>query len=250
MKLAVWSPRPDAATRIDLSATVTLYGLPVIEIVPQVLSPTAQTTLASADSLIFVSANAVRTLLAQIDATTLLGKQLICIGKRTAQPLQQAGLLPTYTAPPPFTSETLLADKRFWQLPIRQTGIVCARGGRTLLSQTLTAKGKKNTRIICYRRNQCPPSAKVMVKFTGACQINAVLVSSCEVATVVAQTLQTAAIPGSKDWAMFAFSRRIADHVKKLGFTRVIVSPAASQQALNKTLLAWWRNQDEQKQPK
>ncbi len=240
MKLAVWSPRPDAPPVIELSESVCLYGLPVIAIVPRTLSVTEQALLSHTDS-----ANAVKTLLWQINIKELLHKQIIAIGRQTAQALQQAGLSVHFIAPPPFTSEALLADNDFWQLPTRHIGLVCAAGGRTLLADSLRQNNKEISQIICYHRNPCPLSGKVMVKFIHAHKINAILISSCAIATAVAKILRSAAISDYSNWVVFALSHRIEKHLKKLGFSQIIVSPVANQQALNETMLTWWRNRHE-----
>ncbi len=245
MKLAVWSPRPDAPPVIELSESVCLYGLPVIAIVPRTLSVTEQALLSHTDSLIFVSANAVKTLLQHINSRQLLHKQIIAIGRQTAQALRQVGLSVHFVAPPPFTSEALLADNNFWQLPTQHIGLVCAAGGRTLLADSLRQNNKEISQIICYHRNPCPLSSKIMVKFIRTHKINAILISSCAIATAVAKTLRLAAISDYSDWVIFALSHRIEKHLKKLGFSQIIVSPVANQQALNETILTWWRNQHE-----
>ncbi len=242
-QLSVWSPRPNAQAKVCLSPEVTLYGLPVMEIEPIDLSEKAIQSVLQADTLFFVSQHAVRCFFEKLPNQyrhSVKIKQVIAIGNKTAQALQACGVEVAFQAKSPFTSESLLQDKQFLQLDVSQVAMICASGGRTVLSDFWQAQGKKVTRIICYRRNKAKHSSQVMVKFLDKYSIRAISISSCEIADAVVMNLTTSGRSDFWQWSIFVFSQRIADYLIQLGFQRVIVAESANQQSLNQSILIWW----------
>lgn len=237
--LAVWSPRPDARDRVVLSDSVTVYGLPVVSIEALPLNDEQKAWVATADTCIFISHNAVTQLLQQIPIHVLQGKNHIAIGERTAKTLRNQQLSVACVAKPPFTSEALLATESFTQLNSQQIALCCGVGGRAVLQTALTANDKKVKRIASYYRNKAKLPRKVMVEFTSEYRINAVIMSSCDIADAVVMNLSQANID-FRHWTAFAFSERIAEHIRSLGFLQVIVAPASDQQSLNQAIQKWW----------
>lgn len=238
-KLAVWSPRPDARPVEVLSSAVTIYGLPMLAIVPLSLNNTEKQAVDSAQALFYVSQHAVHSLLSQFHSDALMDKMHIAIGEKTAAALINAGLSPTLVARPPYNSEALLADKDFQRLPFSALAIICGQSGRQLLGQTLQQQGKKVSRIVSYRRDKCHVAPQDMVEFTRSHSINALMLTSCEVADAVAEQLQRGGMADYWHCPTFALSRRIADYATDLGFTQVIAAPHADQKTLYKNMMAW-----------
>ncbi len=242
-KLSVWLPRPNAQEKISLSPEVTLYGLPAINIEPVALSEKDFQSFLQADALFFVSQHAVHCFFSQLPNQyrhSAMAKQIIAIGDKTAGALRENKANVTLVARPPFNSESLLADKRFLQLSVSHIGIVCAEGGRRLLSDFWQSQEKKVTRLICYRRNKAKLSPQVMVKFLDEYYIRAISVSSCEIADAVLANLVASGREDFRRWPVFALSQRIADYLVKLGFQQVVVAESANQQSLNQSILTWW----------
>lgn len=238
-QLALWSPRPNAPLREVISPQVTLFGLPGISLVPLVITQQQRQWLEQADAFFFISQHAVKQILAQVPKQLFADKVIIAIGEKTAKTLKENSLSVDIVAPPPFTSEALLAHSAFIEVDYQTLAIICGVGGRTLLQQTLMRLGKEVFRIPCYRRDMCDLSAKIMLKFLSEYSIAGVVVTSCRLADAVLTGLNTA----DKDvfnWPMFALSQRIGDYLYSLGFTQVIVADAANQYALNQTIITWW----------
>lgn len=241
--LSVWLPRPDAKEKTALSDSVVLHGLPVMTIEGLPLSEQAIASYLQADTLFFVSQHAVQCFFSQLSAANrhpIQHKQIIAIGEKTQQALLQQGIQVTVVARPPFTSESLLNNRDFLQLVTAHIAIVCAEGGRTVLSDFWQDIGKKVTRIVCYRRNKAKLSQQVMVEFLNKHSIRAISISSCEIADAVLMNLKLSGQCDFWQWSVFAFSQRIADYLAVLGFQRIIVAKAANQQSLNQSILTWW----------
>ncbi|RKW09097.1 MAG: hypothetical protein D8H94_17795 [Cardiobacterium sp.] len=107
----------------------TTYHLPLMATAPQPLSAADRSILDSSDTLVFTSAAAVQHLLAQYP---LRGQQTITIGTATAAALPCP---PNRCAPPPYNSETLLAD---WQPHGARIALIAAQEGRQMLTETLS----------------------------------------------------------------------------------------------------------------
>ncbi|MGY0398836.1 MAG: uroporphyrinogen-III synthase [Ostreibacterium sp.] len=241
--LAIWSPRPEAETYFQLSPQVVIYGLPIMQITPLLLSDKEKQHIFLADVFIFISQQAAKNFLKQTSAHYLKIKIIIAIGKKTANALGTYGLSPNIIAPSPFTSEALLSNKAFLNIPLKTFALIGGKGGRTLLQDELSNRGRKVYRIECYQRDKSDVTPKIMLEFIDNYNINAGLLSSCEMADMVADIF----IPCARhDWwklPMFVLSKRIATHTKQLGFTNTIVAKAACRETLHETILAWHLSQ-------
>lgn len=237
--LALWSPRPDAVALEHLSPSISLHGLPAIQLAAIAINQPQRQQLARSSVCFFVSQHAVTQLLNQINLDELAAKTLVAIGEKTAACLAEYGLTAAMTAPPPHTSEALLALPTFQALDYQHLAIICGLGGRTLLQQTLADLGKTVYRIPCYQRDMCDLSPQTMIKFISEHSINGVMITSCRVADAVFAALQAT----NRDffhYPMFALSQRIGDYLSTLGFTEIIIADAANRQSLHQTIITWW----------
>lgn len=251
MKLAVWSPRPvnthvspHVATFSDthvevLNDEIQLYALPVLQLLPVALSAEQKTCLMRAEALFFVSQHAVMQLLAQVSPDCLADKIIIAIGRQTQQALQSFGVKTDYCAKPPYNSEALLAERGFDALPFSSLAIVGATTGRQLLTEQLRQRGKKVTQIACYRRDKTDVSAQDMLKFLNVRAINAIILTSCEIAEAVTALLTSLETPRVWRFPVFALSPRIGHYAKQRGFHRVYIAENADKGSLYQCMTAW-----------
>jgi uroporphyrinogen-III synthase len=99
------------------------------------------------DLVIFLSEHAVRHGLPRL---MLGGAELLAVGARTAEVLAAAGHGATH--PARADSEGLLGLPALADVAGRRILLVCGEGGRMLLAETLTARGARVERFVCYRR--------------------------------------------------------------------------------------------------
>ncbi len=248
-KLSVWSPRPNALPMEKLSASVSIYGLPMLSISPIPLTDTQIDTILSADALFYVSQYAVTSLYSQISSDQLTNKLSdkihIAIGNKTADTLSAIGISPTIVAKPPFNSENLLTDSDFQSLDFNHLALISGQTGRKLLEKTLKKQGKKISRIVTYQRDKCDVTSQVMIKFIHTNAINSVILTSCAIVDAVTNQLKQGVAPDFWHFPAFALSQRIADYAEKTGFTQVIVVNSANQRALYDKIREWHNNQKE-----
>lgn len=247
-KLSVWSPRPNALPIEKLSASVSIYGLPMLKISPTPLTDEQINTTLSADALFYVSQYAVTSLFSQITTDSLINilknKIHIAIGSKTADTLSAIGITPTFIAKPPFNSESLLTDSEFQSLDFQHLALISGQNGRQLLEKTLNQQGKKISRIITYQRDKCDVSREFMIEFMHTYAINSVMLTSCAIVDAVASQLKQGIAPDFWHFPAFALSQRIADYAEKIGFTQVIVVKNANQRILYDKIMEWHNNQE------
>ena len=106
------------------------------------------------DLAIFISANAVQHALPVIAAAGGLpaGCTVAAVGPASARTLQAAGFSNVLTPAARFDSEGLLALPQLHQVAGQRVVIFRGEGGRTLLADTLAARGADVRAVVCYRR--------------------------------------------------------------------------------------------------
>ncbi|HEX7036578.1 MAG TPA: uroporphyrinogen-III synthase [Pseudomonadales bacterium] len=103
------------------------------------------------DLVLFLSEHAVRFGLTAIAELSWFGAaRVLAVGARTAERLAERGVDPEVPAEP--TSEGLLALPTLERVAGRRVLLVAGEGGRSLLAETLTARGAEVVRYECYRR--------------------------------------------------------------------------------------------------
>jgi uroporphyrinogen-III synthase len=206
--------------------------------------------LVLADSVIFISPNAVQFGMAAIRAATGLpaGIKIYALGPGTARalatqgvsevvmpdgfplpnPLPQAGEGANDGLRPPksiYDSEALLALPPLQAVAGTQVVIVRGVGGRTLLADTLGARGATVHYLECYRR-VCPAAdAAPLLARWQAGGIDAVTISSAETLHNLAALLGAAGAPLLAATPVFAPHAKIADTARQFGIARAIATP-------------------------
>ena len=166
LTLVVTRPREQAARTASTlrKAGADIIEFPVLDIAP-IEASLAPRDMASALGIIFVSANAVahgmpviKRASAGIAAPDI---QIFAIGRATATALIDAGLQNVVSPQQSIDSEGLLALPQLHTVEGRHIILVKGQselGGRTVLEQTLTARGARVTVLECYRRAPIVPT--------------------------------------------------------------------------------------------
>lgn len=163
LRIAVTRPAAQAAALIERirAAGGEALALPLLEIAPPGTPVTADELRAkarAADSIIFISPNAVRMAVGILPPDDWPPTaRIAAIGKGTARALRAAGfgevLIPDNGA----DSEALLALPEFAGVRDQTILIVRGEGGRDLLANTLQARSATVEHALVYRRRPLPP---------------------------------------------------------------------------------------------
>ncbi len=196
--------------------------LPVIEIV-EIDDKSALLECRNQESLdiaIFISANAVEKTL-----PTLQPRQVIAVGKRTAQTLKAWGIT-ALCPPPPFNSEALLSMPQMQSVTGKKIVIFRGEGGRELLADTLRERGASVKYVQVYRRVQPPTPAWI-----ANTQIDIIIVTSQE------GLRNLFAMLDGQSWLrhtpLVVMSERIRAEAERLGVDApVVVASEASDEGL------------------
>ena len=164
LSLVVTRPPAQAARTALLlrAAGADVFEFPVLAIASiNATLPAAE--LASASGIIFVSANAVGHGLPLVASAggAPAGMEIFAIGRATAAALAQAGFKHVVSPQQSIDSEGLLAMSQLLRVEGRHIILVKGRsefGGRTVLEQTLTARGARVTVLECYWRAPMVPN--------------------------------------------------------------------------------------------
>ncbi len=163
-----------------------------------------------------------------------VGIDYYSVGTATAETLYQRLGVRVRTPPQSAcedTSEALLTLPSLGQLADQKVLMVAGEGGRTLLAETLTARGARVTRSEIYRREHvAPPPAGVQRLHTGDYQ--ALIVTSGEILQHLAKWCHQ----GALHQPLIVSSRRLATLADTLGFTTTTVASGATPPALTAAL--------------
>ncbi|MDK2749433.1 uroporphyrinogen-III synthase [Vreelandella aquamarina] len=159
-----------------------------------------------------------------------IGIDYYSVGRGTASILfDQLGV--RVRIPPPQqgedTSEALLSLASLRHLAHQRVLLVAGEGGRTLIADTLAARGATITRLAVYRRVYRPPSPAMQKRLaTGA--YRALIVTSGELLEYLAKWCGPAAL----NQPLIVSSHRLATLAGKLGFCDLKVASGATPAAL------------------
>ncbi len=229
VNVLVTRPKHQAQILCDLiqqqGGTTLLF--PTLEIIPLTISPDTLPT--HVDKAIFVSANAVQYGFPYLDYLQV--EQLIAIGKKTSQILQQQTNQAILIAPPPYNSEALL--QQLSNLTGQQIIIFRGQGGRELLAETLVQRGANVSYVNVYRRQQPIMDAK----WLNAQKIDIVIVTSGESLQNLFSMLK------QHQWLettpLVTISPRVTDLARQYTQAMVYTAPVASDAGLVAALLQW-----------
>lgn len=160
-----------ASQATELQALIRSAGgepvsFPTLAIEPVTPEPARIEAMAAADTLIFVSANAVRHGWPLVSERAGGGQRVIAVGPATGRALKQAGCT-AVTAPAGnrSSSEDLLASPELADVSGRAVCIVRGRGGRETLGRQLAARGARVCYLECYERRRPPhPDTAILTR--------------------------------------------------------------------------------------
>jgi uroporphyrinogen-III synthase len=206
---------------------------PTIAIVPVADPEPAHARLAEDwDLLIFVSRNAVEQALPLCPNGRLpaLGR-LAAVGAATARALSEAGRAPDLVPAGRYDSESLLAQPALADVAGWRVLIVRGEGGRTLLADTLSARGAEVAYAEVYRRALPEADAAALVaSWSQAVQL--VIATSGEVLDNLLALVGEAGRPALVATPLVVVSERTAAAAREQGFRRVELAERADDEAV------------------
>ncbi|MBK1645780.1 uroporphyrinogen III synthase [Thiocapsa imhoffii] len=221
-------------------------AVPSILIEPTTDPDAARQLLQSSwDLMFFVSRNAVEQALALTpDGTWPQAARIAAVGRATAHALASAGRVPDLVPDERFDSETLLRMPELASMPGQRVLIVRGDGGRTLLAETLRARGAEVVYAEVYRR--CLPAFDPQPLLADWRASVAVVTATSE---EVLRNLMTMLGPEGRslllETPLVVIAERTAQTARELGFTRVLVAERAEDTAILKCLCGLFETGDQ-----
>ncbi len=213
-------------------------SFPAMEIVPPEDPERAARVLAqaaSADLLIFVSANAVTHAFPLLPEILPAETAVAAVGGATARALEEAGLEPDLVPRERFDSEGLLALPQLQKMAGRRVIIVRGEGGREALREALEARGAAVVYAEVYRRRCARRSAANLVAQWDSL-VEAAVVTSVAVFDCLWELLGEVGQEKLKETPLVVLSERIARHAAALGCRRLTVTRQAGDRAILEVL--------------
>ncbi|WP_302140270.1 uroporphyrinogen-III synthase [Halomonas alkalicola] len=171
-----------------------------------------------------------------------VGIDYYAVGAATAAALHQTLGVRVHVPPAAAgedTSEALLRLGSLQRLDGEKILLVAGEGGRTLLAETLAARGARMTRLAVYRRTPLSPSPDMQRRLARG-DFRALVVSSGEILEHLARWCTGAAL----NQPLIVSSARLATLAGKLGFRAPVVASGATPTALTTALAAACHSQE------
>ena len=241
LTLVVTRPYLQAArTALALrEAGAAVIEFPVLDIAP-VAATLAATELASASGLIFVSANAVAYGVPALRCAGEIpaGAKIFAIGRATATALADAGFSDVVSPQQSIDSEGLLAMPQLQSVAGRHMILVkgvSELGGRTLLEQTLAARGARMTLLECYRRAPVVPESVARVALSSARASGCVLACfalSVETLNSLVDIFSNMKTSPQSELTLLVPNPRVADAARAHGFDKIAQVPLSERELI------------------
>lgn len=244
VRVLVTRPAPQAAALMDLirAAGGEPVAFPTLAI--ESLAPDAAQIdkLADSDTVIFVSANAVRygfPILRELDDT---GRRIMAVGGATRRELETMGCPEVYApAGDQSTSEGLLALPVLKNVGGRGICIVRGQGGREALREALAARGARVSYLECYRRRLPPEPDTALLARTLADEHHALVITVTSI-TGLANLLQLAVggdLPRLRARPLVVIGGRQKGAALEKGWTGPVLEAGAADAEIVDTIAAW-----------
>ena len=180
---------------------------------------------------IFISANAVQHALPVITAVGGLPSEcrIAAVGPGSARALAAAGFADVLMPEARFDSEGLLALAQLNQVTGRRVVIFRGEGGRTLLADTLAARGADVRAVACYRRVAAgdPAQLKAWLETNAIAALSATSRASLDGLLTLAgpAAAQLKAVP------LAVLSAALVDYVRRAGFCGPLMAAGEANDA-------------------
>ena len=233
----VTRPEAQAAELIDVLtlAGLAVWHLPTIKIqaLPEVQEQTEiALNLERYDKVFCLSSNAAKCAMSLLEGYWPQWPQpqtWYAIGRATAKVLEQA--LVTAQCPEQYDSEGLLNLPELQSVSGQRCLICSGEGGRTLLADTLQARGAQVTKLPLYQRLPLSYDIDELTTELKAKQIDAVVVTSVEILQHLVSIFGSRAVI-LKPLLLVVPSSRVEKRAKELGFTHVVLAQGADTESL------------------
>lgn len=216
-------PQAHMLARACLQAGYDPVIFPILAI--EKLKPQWPTTLDTFTKIIFVSPNAVHAAFETLQLPSTV--EVYAIGSGTAHVLHAYGVANViFPDAGEYASEGLLALASLQDLTGQTIIIVRGENGRTLLAETLTARGAKVEQVITYRREPVPltykpPSTAVIIA------------TSAEILAHLKALAEQHGLMTLIEPILVVSSQRLKEHAIELGYkNRIILAKNASNDAI------------------
>jgi len=194
--------------------------------------------LAEFDLAIFVSPTAVKRALAAMKWPPRA--KAAALGRGTQRELERHGIKGIIAPDAGADSEALLAVPELQRVAGRRIVILRGEGGRSLLGDTLAARGAQVEYAECYRRVRPRTDSGPLLTAFAKGAVHAVTVSSAEGLENLFEMLGAAGREHLKKTPLFVPHPRIAAEAKRLGLGEASVGGASDQEMLER-LVAYFR---------
>lgn len=243
-KGVIWIPRPAPVPASYVTpfeaAGFTVWLEPLMHIQPIAAPAKIETYAAQLNLLdqqhivIFISANAVHQFFAVATREhqhMLKQVELFAVGEATAAALSERG----YKAHHPvklMSSEGLLLLPELQAVTNKRVYIARGIGGRGFLQQQLEARGAIAEHVELYERSRPEALSADLIELVESQRLTAIIVGSAETFDNLRQLLPDV----STDMNLLVPSERVAEHIRRYGFTRVINAASAASSDMIETL--------------
>jgi len=241
LKIVITRPRDQAVQlkqRIEQAGGIPLL-FPLLDIDP--VQDTRQLheqirRLPQFDLAIFISPNAVRYGMAEIQAVGPLPQSLkiATVGQGSARALYESGIANVIVPADRFDSEGLLALPELQDVSGWRVMIFRGDGGRELLGNTLRARGATVEYAACYQRSKPKQDIGDLVSAVP----EAIIVTSSEALGYLWQMLDEAAQATLCGTPLFVPHQRIAELARQQGWHQIVLTDSGDEGLLS-ALSAW-----------
>jgi uroporphyrinogen-III synthase len=195
--------------------------------------------LAEFDLAIFVSPTAVKRALAAMKWPPRA--KAAALGRGTQRELERHGIKGIIAPDAGADSEALLAVPELQHVAGRRIVILRGEGGRSLLGDTLAARGAQVEYAECYRRVRPQSDSGPLLTAFAKGAVHAVTVSSAEGLENLFEMLGAAGREHLKKTPLFVPHPRVAAEAKRLGLGEASVGGASDGEMLER-LVAYFRS--------
>lgn len=206
---------------------------PAIEIEPL----PARIPAGKLDMAVFISPTAVREGLKHL---AVLPPQIVALSRGTRRELERHGVPRAIAAEEGADSEALLALPELQQVGGRRIAVVRGEGGRSLLGDTLRARGAEVEYVECYRRVRPRSDAAPLVEAWRAGKVHAVTVSSAQGLANLFEMLEPELL---RSLPLFVPHARVAAEAQRLGARATFVAGPGDDEMMA-SLVAYFQAHD------